>query len=933
MLVQNKIKIPLKQLIANQVNNTNIRTDHMNDEQRSRMEKIIDKYKNLCSEPDAKLTFTTKVVGTIRTITENPVYSKFYSYPIALRKEVEEQVEKLLEDDIIRPSRSPYNSPVWVVPKKIDASGERKHRLVIDYRKLNSVTISDKYLIPNINDTLAQLGGNKWFSVIDLKSGFHQIPLRTTDIEKTAFSINNGKYEFIRLPFGLKNAPAIFQRTLDDILRSFIGKTCFVYIDDIIIFSRDETQHFKDLEDIFETLENANMKIQLNKCEFLKKETEFLGFIVSEEGIKTNPGKIKAIAEFPYPATVYDLRSFLGLAGYYRRFVIDYAKVAKPLTNILRGVDGRISKNQSKKTPVHLDDVAKEAFNKIKRILTSREIILNYPDPSKDFELTTDASNYAIGAVLSQGNRPIAFISRALSVTEENYATNEREMLAIIWSLKILRNYLYGSAEVIIYTDHQPLTYALSNKNTNSKMKRWKSILVEYDYELHYKPGKSNVVADALSRPPRGDQINTLTATAHSDESSSENLIPIVEAPINAFKNQIFIQIGNEKSYNFELPFARYHRHTIIQKEYSEDELIKLLKKYLNPDVSNGIFTEESIMGKIQNIYPLHFEKYRVKYTRRKVTDLTDETRQEEEILRAHKRAHRNSKENKEQILENYYFPKMMEKINKVVGQCKTCKENKYDRKPNKIPISATPIPKHAGEILHIDIYITGKNLVLTALDKLTKYAQTYPINSNSTEDIKEPLRKMLFAFGIPKILVMDNEKALNSASICFMIEGVTIHKTPPYTSTSNGQVERFHSTLTEIMRCLKTENLHKSFIELLDRAVYEYNCTIHSTTQKKPIEAFFGRNVSTDPNLYEKARQENIEAIAKKQEKDLETHNRKRKPQKNYSIGDTIYVKINKRLGTKLSARYKKQLVKEDNRNTIITESGKVVLKNLIRN
>ena len=443
MLVQNKIKIPLKQLIANQVNNTNIRTDHMNDEQRSRMEKIIDKYKNLCSEPDAKLTFTTKVVGTIRTITENPVYSKFYSYPIALRKEVEEQVEKLLEDGIIRPSRSPYNSPVWVVPKKIDASGERKHRLVIDYRKLNSVTISDKYPIPNINDTLAQLGGNKWFSVIDLKSGFHQIPLRTTDIEKTAFSINNGKYEFTRLPFGLKNAPAIFQRTLDDILRSFIGKTCFVYIDDIIIFSRDETQHFKDLEDIFETLENANMKIQLNKCIFLKKETEFLGFIVSEEGIKTNPGKIKAIAEFPYPATVYDLRSFLGLAGYYRRFVRDYAKVAKPLTNLLRGVDGRISKNQSKKTPVHLDDVAKEAFNKIKRILTSREIILNYPDPSKDFELTTDASNYAIGAVLSQGNRPIAFISRALSVTEENYATNEREMLAIIWSLKILRNYLY----------------------------------------------------------------------------------------------------------------------------------------------------------------------------------------------------------------------------------------------------------------------------------------------------------------------------------------------------------------------------------------------------------------------------------------------------------------------------------------------------------
>ena len=178
---------------------------------------------------------------------------------------------------------------MWVVLKKLDASGKKKYRMVVDYRKLNQVTIADRYPIPEISDILIQLGNKKWFSVIDLKSGFHQIPLRQQDIEKTAFSVNNGKYEFTRLPFGLKNAPAIFQRTLDDILRQHIGKICFVYVDDILIFSETEEEHLKNVETIFQTLQNANMKVQLDKSEFLKNEVEFLGFIVSSNGIKTNP--------------------------------------------------------------------------------------------------------------------------------------------------------------------------------------------------------------------------------------------------------------------------------------------------------------------------------------------------------------------------------------------------------------------------------------------------------------------------------------------------------------------------------------------------------------------------------------------------------------------------------------------------------------------
>jgi len=315
MTIKNKIQVPIKEKKFEAVNAIVPRTGHLNKTQTDRLKELLHRYPNLFAEPNQKLTYTTNVKAEIRTSSDSPVYSKFYQYPMSLKDEVNKQVTELLNDGIIRPSRSPYNSPVWIVPKKADASGEKKYRMVIDYRKLNLVTIADKYPIPEINEVLAQLGNNKVFSVLDLKSGFHQIPLKTSDIEKTAFSVNNGKYEFTRLPFGLKNAPAIFQRALDDILHEHIGKICFIYIDDIIIFSKDDDSHLKNLDTIFRTLQDANMKCQLDKCEFLKNKVEFLGFVVSDKGIETNSDKVAAIAQYPLPKTLKDLRSFLGLSG------------------------------------------------------------------------------------------------------------------------------------------------------------------------------------------------------------------------------------------------------------------------------------------------------------------------------------------------------------------------------------------------------------------------------------------------------------------------------------------------------------------------------------------------------------------------------------------------------------------------------------------
>lgn len=936
MTIYPNIHIPLKQHNSPAVSNIELRTSHMTTEQSEQLLKIINKCPNLFSDPDEKLTFTTRVKGEIRTTTNDPIYSKSYPYPMALKEEVEKQLNQLLKDGIIRPSRSPYNSPVWVVPKKLDASGEKKYRLVIDYRKLNTVTIPDRYPIPEINEVLANLGRNEWFSIIDLKSGFHQIPLKESDIEKTAFSVNNGKFEFTRLPFGLKNAPSIFQRALDDILREHIGKRCYVYIDDIVIFGKDEKEHFENLAHVFKTLDAANMKIQLDKSEFLKREIEFLGYVVSREGIGTNPKKVQAIIDLPPPRNLKELRSFLGMTGYYRRFIRDYAKIAKPLTSLLRGEDGHVSKHHSKNKLIELDEECVNAFNKIKNSLVSKEVILAHPNFKNEFELTTDASGYAIGAVLSQGNKPIAFLSRTLTKTEENYAANEKEMLAIIWSLNALRSYLYGSRKVKIFTDHQPLTYALSNKNTNTKMKRWKSILEEYNYELKYKPGKANVVADSLSRPPQPTEVNSMTPTEHSDDSSPQNLIPCVETPVNAFRNQLLLKVGNEDSYQILHPFDKYTRHVVTKPEYTETDLINIFKRYLNPHTINGLLTSEEIMGKIQEFYPNHFRDYRIRFTQTLVEDIPGDVEQEEKILQVHRRAHRNADENRKQLLRNFYFPKMSAKIKRIVQRCVTCKESKYDRHPNKPFINATPIPTYPGHTIHLDLFSTEKHRVLTAVDKFTKYAVAKPVSSKSVEDLKNPLLDVLFFFCVPENVVIDNEGALRSGSLTALMEEelhIKIYKTPPYQSEVNGQVERFHSTLTEIMRCLKRDGPPRTFDELLQRAVNEYNLTIHSTTGKKPVELLMGRVPNVNPEELENIRLTNIQKLKRKQYIDMEHHNKTRQPIKDYEIGDIVYVRQNKRKGSKLTSRYKQEIVRENNHTTIVTNSGKVVHKSKIKN
>lgn len=313
-----------------------LRLDHLNQEESKGLIDVITDYQQIFHMKNSQLTFTNGVKHRIDTRDDLPVYTKSYRYPYSLKEEVQTQIRDLLQQGIIRPSNSPWSSPIWVVPKKMDASGKKKWRLVVDYRKLNDKTIDNKYPIPNITEVLDKLGRCNYFTTIDLASGFHQIEVHPKDIKKTAFTVEHGKYGFLKMPFGLKNAPSTFQRVMDNVLRDLIGKVCLVYMDDIIIYSTSLQEHLINLRKVFDALQRYNLKIQLDKSEFLCKEVAFLGHLVTADGVKPNPDKVIAIKNWPIPKNETELRGFLGTLGYYRRFIKDFARIVKPLTNQLR---------------------------------------------------------------------------------------------------------------------------------------------------------------------------------------------------------------------------------------------------------------------------------------------------------------------------------------------------------------------------------------------------------------------------------------------------------------------------------------------------------------------------------------------------------------------------------------------------------------------
>ncbi|GJX43094.1 putative reverse transcriptase domain-containing protein [Tanacetum coccineum] len=413
-------------------------------------------------------------------------------------KELSEQLKELSDKGFIRPSSSPWGAPVLFVKKK-----DGSFWMCIDYRELNKLTVKNRYPLPRIDDLFDQLQGSCVYSKIDLRSGYPQLRVREEersgypqlrvreeDISKTAFRTRYGHYEFQVMPFGLTNAPAVFMDLMNRVCKPYLDKFVIVFIDDILIYSKSKQEHEEHLKIILELLKKEELYAKFSKCEFWIPKVQFLGHVIDSEGIHVDPAKIESIKDWTSPKSPTEIRQFLGLAGYYRRFIEGFSKIAKPMTKLTQ-----------KKVKFEWGDKQEAAFQLLKQKLCSAPI-LALPEGSEDFIAYCDASKKGLGAVLMQREKVISYASRQLKIHEKNYTTHDLELGAVVFALKIWRHYLYGT-KCTVFTDHKSLQHILDQKELNMRQRRWLELLSDYDCDIRYHPGKANVVADALSRKER----------------------------------------------------------------------------------------------------------------------------------------------------------------------------------------------------------------------------------------------------------------------------------------------------------------------------------------------------------------------------------------------------------------------------------------------
>ncbi|GJR25805.1 putative reverse transcriptase domain-containing protein [Tanacetum coccineum] len=414
-----------------------------------------------------------------------PVARAPYRLAPAEMKELAEQLKELSDKGFIRPSSSPWGAPILFVKKK-----DGSFRMCIDYRELNKLTVKNRYPLPRIDDLFDQLQGFSLYSKIDLRSGYHQLRVREEDIPKTAFRTRYEHYEFQVMPFGLTNAPMVFMDLMNRVCKPYLDKFVIVFIDNILIYSRDEKEHEEHLKIILELLKKEELYAKFSKCEFWIHTVKFLGHVIDSSGIHVDPAKIEAVKNWASPTTPSEIRQFLGLAGYYRRFIEGFSKIAKPMTELTQK-DRKFDWGEEQET----------AFQLLKQKLCVAPI-LALPEGSDDFVVYCDASIKGLGSVLMQRMKVIAYASRQLKIHEKNYTTHDLELGAVVFALKIWRHYLYGT-KCVVFTDHKSLQHILGQKELNMRQRRWIELLSDYNCEIRYHPGKANVVADALSRKER----------------------------------------------------------------------------------------------------------------------------------------------------------------------------------------------------------------------------------------------------------------------------------------------------------------------------------------------------------------------------------------------------------------------------------------------
>ncbi|KAD3640786.1 hypothetical protein E3N88_30009 [Mikania micrantha] len=699
-------------------------------------------------------------------------------------KELMTQLQDLLDKGFIRPSISPWGAPILFVKKK-----DGSVRMCIDYRELNKVTVKNRYPLPRIDDLFDQLQGASWFSKIDLRSGYHQLKVKEEDIPKTAFRTRYGHYEFLVMSFGLTNAPAAFMDLMNRVCRPMLDRSVIVFIDDILIYSKNEGDHACHLREVLETLRKEKLYAKFSKCAFWLREVQFLGHVVCADGILVDPSKVQAVMRWSPPKTPTEIRCFLGLAGYYRRFIQDFARIASPLTKLTR-----------KDVKFVWGDDQEKAFNELKFKLTQAPV-LTLPDGPDDFVVYSDASYLGLGCVLMQRGKVIAYASRQLKVHEVNYPTHDLELAAVVFALKIWRHYLYG-VKCTIYTDHKSLKYLFTQKELNMRQRRWIELLKDYDCEILYHPGKANVVADALSRKEEHEPIRV---TVMKIVISSDLVDQIKEAQIEALKEE-----------NWKRDRIKGQAHNL--EEESRGLNTRWGRVWIPPTCSLKIDLMEEAHKSRYSIHPGATKMYR---------DL---------------RVNYWWPGMKRDIVK--YVEKCLTCL-----QVKAEHQKPYGKlQPLEIPMwkwehitmdLITKLPKTRK----------GYDAIWVIVDRLTKSAHFIPIReSYSSEKMAEVyVKEIVSRHGIPVTIVSDRDTRFTSHFWRnFQKElGTKLLLSTAYHPQTDGQSERTIQTLEDMLRACIID-FGGSWDDYLPLAEFSYNNSYHSGLGMPPYEMLYGRRCRT---------------------------------------------------------------------------------------
>ena len=865
---------------------------HLTNDQIDQLKTLLIKYHSCFRTQSGRTTLTRHHIDTGNT---KPIKIRPYRVSPPRQQIISKHINQMLGDGIIEPATGPYAAPVTLQPKK-----DGSLRFCVDFRQLNSVTVRDVYPIPRIDDTLDQLQAAQYFTSLDLKSGFWQIELDDESRPKTAFITHAGLFQFKVMPFGLTNAPATFQRLMDLVLGGLKWSCALVYLDDIIVYSSTFQSHLQHLESVFERIQSSGLTLQISKCQFCKNKLKYLGHVVSQSGIEPDPAKIRAVQDYPIPTRLKDVRTFLGLTSYYRRFIKNYATIAEPLIALTRHTD-----HQSFVWTTPCQD----AFLHLRRLLTEAPII-SYPHFDQPFLLQLDASDVGISAILAQKlldpdgiarEHVIGYASRTLSQIERRYSPTERECLAIVYGCNHFRPYLEG-VRFTILTDHKALKWLHSTKDLNSRLARWAMQIAAYDVEIQHRPGTANANCDALSRAPVDFQsISTITTPPqdtisfyHIDDPGHHLLLdhfirsllppshfsihlPLVPSitnvnsdPSTSFSALPFspvllanVQFGDNIQLYEDLrtaqwvdpdlfPILNYLQHQHLPADDTAPKILEQASRHRVVDGALFRVLRLSSPSPQRSIAPFdsscssslqHPSQLRLVVPRSKICDL---------LALAHDHptaAHLGRRKTLYRLSCRFTWQHMRRDVAAYVRGCSLCQQYKPMNQPAGGLMKAIVV-REPWNTVGIDLTgplpktRRGNVYILVVIDYFTKWVELFPLPNTKSKTIAQLfLDEVICRFGFPVRLISDNGVQFLSSiftAVCQSL-GIKHQRTPLYHPQSN-LCERVNRTIKPLLAALAHHD-HKSWDVKLSQIAFALRTAPSESTDHSPAFLMFGRH------------------------------------------------------------------------------------------